>query len=739
MVSLRPVSGSNSPAHHLTITPRQVQPQAEPENLDSFTPAPATALGSLEDKLKATAARAAEIESQLGPRTPSALLVKLPAGLDQTAMKSFAEDYGAELKQVFTIPEVMKDAFNGELVLLQLGPSLSEAQAMAAMELDQRVLLTGTDDHMELFDEAPPQEPEENLPNDLHPEQWGLKNNGALGGIPGVDIEAGKAWTVTTGDRENGPIVAVIDSGIDAFHPDIRANMWRNPDEVQNGRDDDRNTIVDDVHGIDALNSNGNLVDHVGHGTHVAGVIGAVGNNGEGVAGINWESRLMGIKIADQRRVSLVGAVYGMLYAADKGARIANNSWGGAFSNRILEDVMRASPMLHVCAAGNGQRDTDQVPAYPASYDLPNVISVAASTRREEHLNFSNWGAESVDVHAPGAMVYSTLPTRQYGEESGTSMAAPHVAGVAALIATEYPEAGNQEIKDRILYSSEPIEAFRKMTVSGGRLNAHRALENDQVAPAEIPEFVLQKVDADGFEVSWKGVGDDGMEGVAARYLMEADYGDHKERLIPDFPQGPGAVERLTYRTPPTTGERPVSISLKAVDNVGNATSTLGIQTTLPAATTAFHDPIGADSNWDTEGNWGKVEVEGRGMVYTDTPEGDYEDGQDTSLVSPAFDLSNIRSARLSFDAQAKTQQWDMLFIEALVDDDSGDYEMVGIIRGGEQDREWHNYNVDLSQFDGRENVRIRFQFRTSRDGTDDGVYVDNVRVFGAEPTPAES
>ncbi len=358
---------------------------------------------------------------------------------------------------------------------------------------------------------------------------------------------------------------------------------------------------------------------------------------------------------------------------------------------------------------------------------------MAGSTRREEHLTFSNWGAESVDIHAPGAMVYSTLPTRQYGEESGTSMAAPHVSGVAALILSQYPEATNAEVKDRILYSSEPVEEFRKMTVSGGRLNAFKALEDDLTAPAEIPEFTLQKADADGFEVTWKGVGDDGMEGVAARYVMEADYGDRKVRLIPDFPKGPGNEERLVYRTVPTTEERPVEISLTAVDNVGNRSSKLGLQTALPAATVAFQDAIDANSSWLTEGEWGKVEVEGRGRVYTDTPDRDYGNSEDTTLVSPTFDLSNIRSARLSFDAQALTQQWDMLFIEALVDG-TDEYEHIGIIRGGEQDREWHNYNLDLSQFDGRENVRIRFQFRTSNSGTDDGIYIDNVKVFGASP-----
>jgi len=373
------------------------------------------------------------------------LLVKVPNDLSASQWKELAAEYGASLKRNIPIPQVMKEAFGGELLLLEAGHGLNEAQTMALLEKDARVLALGTNDQMSLITSLPShqlqgslplaeQEPTEKLPNDVHPDQWNLRNRNVPGGIDGADIQAGKAWTITTGKgkSEGGPIVAVLDSGIDAFHEDLKANMWHNPKEERNGKDDDLDGFIDDIHGIDATNGSGNIFDEIGHGTHVAGVIGAVGNNGKGVTGVNWNTQLMGIKIAETERVSLLGAIVGVLYAAEKGARVANHSWGGPIDNPILKDVLASSPTLHVCAAGNGQRDADVNPSYPAAYELPNIISVGASTKKDQALFFSNWGKESVDLHAPGAMVYSTMPVHEYDELSSTSMATPHVSGASS-------------------------------------------------------------------------------------------------------------------------------------------------------------------------------------------------------------------------------------------------------------------------------------------------------------------
>ncbi len=708
MATIRPTGLPCSHTHH-----------ASP---DRFTRSKEEPLFDLQDRLELTSARAAEIEKSLGQRVPGEILVKLPQGMTQDQMKSLAADYGAELQRALTIPQVMRESFDGELAVLSLPPSLTEAGALAVLETDQRVKMAATNDLMQLA----------NTPNDLHPEQWNLKNEGRFG-VVGADIDAERAWDITTGDRVNGPIVAVIDSGIDVAHPDLRPNLWRNPDERFDGRDTDRNGIVDDVFGVGTKNNTGNIVDHLGHGSHVAGIIGAVGDNGKGVVGVNWETRMMGLKVADgSGRVSMVGAIFSTLYAADKGAKIANNSWGGPIHNPILEDVMRASPMLHVCAAGNAQRDTDVEPFFPAAYDLDNVISVGASTKRDVALYFSNWGADSVDLHAPGALVYSTLPRNEYNHESGTSMAAPHVAGVAALIATAYPDASLEEIKNRLIYSADPLPDLHGKSVSGGRLNAYRALLPDDIPPGPLGHVRFEELPADGFDLNWVTSGDDGMEGQLNHIELLAFVDGERNRLVADRPGPPGSEESFQFRLTPVPFERQLEVTARGIDKVGNSSPTVTLEGTIPAGTTVLYDDGSTDLPWQTE-SWARVEEEGRGRVWTDTPDGGYEDSTEYDLVSPPLDLSSKRSTTVTFDAKMKTEKWDFLWVEASRDGGQ-DYEhFLGVVRG-DSPREWTSYSMDLSEFDGEADVRLRFRFRTSNSGTDDGVYLDNIRVIGAEP-----
>jgi len=687
---------------------------------------------SLQQRLIQTKERAQQIESQLGEHTEDQVLLKVGAELKPGELKQLASDYNATILKQLDIPDVMKDKFGGRLLLLQTGPNLSEAETLAALESDERVLLATANDTMELMDVR---EHPVNRPNDLHGEQWALHNENVRGGLPGADISALEAWGVTTGKGagKGGPIVAVIDSGIDAFHEDLKANMWTNPNEVRDGKDNDLDGFVDDIHGLNAVDESGNIFDEVGHGTHVAGIIGAAGNNDKGITGVNWDSQLLGVKITDDERVSLVAAISGTLYATERGARIANHSWGGPRRNPILEDVMKSSPMLHVCAAGNAQKDSDIEPFYPAGFDASNIISVGASTRRDNALFFSNWGANTVDVHAPGARVYSTLPVHEYDELSGTSMAAPHVSGVAALIASEYPEATNEQIKDRLMYSSDPIEEMRPLSVSGGRLNAFKALEDDKGAPAEITGFKVSETTADGFKASWNGVGDDGMEGTAARYRMQADFGDGPKRLIPEFPKGPGVQEQFSFQAQPEEEARPFTLSLNAVDNVGNRSSVVTASGVIPAAEVPLKADFEGDNTWEVNGTWDRVEEEGRGLVYTDSPNGPHEPGSDTSLTSPAFNLKGLRNARLTFDAKMVTNQYDFFFVE--VSTDGKGWKNLEVLR---RDRtpgygEWGSYSYDLSQFDDSEHLQVRFNYEPSNNGKEDGVYVDRVRVLAAK------
>ncbi|MEB3357297.1 MAG: S8 family peptidase [Synechococcales bacterium] len=319
------------------------------------------------------------------------------------------------------------------------------------------------------------------------PKLWGLDNQGQQGGNPDADIDAPEAWEISTGA---GVVVAVIDSGVDYTHPDLAANLWVNPGEIaNNGIDDDGNGYVDDVHGYDFANNDGDPMDDNGHGTHVAGTIAAVGNNNQGIVGVAPNAQIMALKfLAADGSGSTFDAIQAVEYAVLMGADITNNSWGGGAFSRALSDAIATAGnagQLFVAAAGNSQNNNDAFLSFPASYSLDAVISVAASTRQDRLAAFSNFGQMTVDLAAPGDGIYSTLPGGQYGTLSGTSMAAPHVAGVAALVWAADPSLTALEVKQRILDHVDLLPALTPVTLTGGRLNAYAALNVAPPAPVD--------------------------------------------------------------------------------------------------------------------------------------------------------------------------------------------------------------------------------------------------------------
>lgn len=340
----------------------------------------------------------------------------------------------------------------------KLPPGLSVPQAQQALQRNPNVLYA---------------EPDYIVYADVTPNDPFYVNLYGMG-----KINAPAAWDTFAGDANF--VVAIIDTGINYTHPDLAANMWLNPGEVAgNGLDDDANGYIDDVYGWDFANNDNNPADGHGHGTHTAGTVGAVGNNGVGVAGVNWNVKLAALKfLSDAGSGSTSNAIKAVQYAVKEGIKVSNNSWGGGGFDQSLYDAINASRSvghLFVAAAGNNGANNDLTPFYPASYNLDNLISVAATDSSDAKASFSNYGVTSVDLGAPGVNIYSTLPSG-YGSMSGTSMASPHVAGVAALVYGYHPSWTYQQVRDSIFNTVRQVASLSGKTVTGGIVDAAAAL-----------------------------------------------------------------------------------------------------------------------------------------------------------------------------------------------------------------------------------------------------------------------
>ncbi len=293
-------------------------------------------------------------------------------------------------------------------------------------------------------------------------------------------IGAEKSWdSFTIGSSE--VIVGVIDTGIDYTHEDLASNVWKNPKEIpNNGIDDDNNGFIDDIYGWNFVNNTNNPIDDNRHGTHVSGTIGAVAGNNLGTIGVSPKISMMACKFLDNEgQGTTKAAIDAISYAVSNGAKILNNSWGGhGFSPLLLDTIKAAERMgvLVVAAAGNWNENNDERPVYPASFDAANVISVAATDQRDRKADFSNYGKNTVDLGAPGVVIYSTLPLNRYGNSDGTSMAAPHVSGAAALILAYKPHLSAYDLKNVILNSVDPLNSLRGVTVTEGRMNVYNAM-----------------------------------------------------------------------------------------------------------------------------------------------------------------------------------------------------------------------------------------------------------------------
>ena len=427
-------------------------------------------------------------------------------------------------------------------------------------------------------------------PNDpLFNQLWGLNNTGQNGGIAGADIDALRAWDVFTGSSD--VLVSVIDTGIDYTHPDLAANVWTNPGEIPgNGIDDDANGYIDDVHGWDFYNNDSDPMDDHGHGTHCSGTIGGIGNNGIGVAGVNWTVKIMGVKfLSSGGSGSTAGAISSIQYATLMHVKVMSNSWGGGGFSQALMDAIQAAynaGILFAAAAGNGTTDTDVTPNYPSCYNVGNVISVAATDNRDALADFSNWGLTTVDLAAPGVDVLSLAPGNQYATMSGTSMATPHVAGVAALIWGAYPAMGVDQVKSLILRSAEPIASMTGKCVTGGRLNAFTCIAApDSIPPAAVTDLAASNPGSNTMDLSWTATGDDGLVGTASYYDVRYSTSEITEENFASATRASGAPDPSLAGTPETMTVTGLDFStdyyfaLKVTDEYGNTSGLSNVPT----------------------------------------------------------------------------------------------------------------------------------------------------------------
>ncbi|MCC7309018.1 MAG: S8 family serine peptidase [Acidobacteria bacterium] len=331
-------------------------------------------------------------------------------------------------------------------------------------------------------------------------------NDPSYGSLWGMaKISAPQAWDVATGS--SSVVVADIDTGIKYDHPDLAANVWTNSGEIDgNGLDDDNNGFVDDFYGYDFFFNDSNPLDENGHGTHTAGTIGAAGNNGIGVVGVNWNVKIMAIKIYDNDGLGTTSAMLINAYnyvrmMKDRGMniRVTNNSYGGCDeacgydqATKDAIDALGRAGVLQVFAAGNDGLNIDTSPQYPAAYDSPWIISVANSTSSDVRNGSSNFGIVNVDLAAPGTSILSTINGGSgYGTLSGTSMATPHVAGAAALLAGYDPNLSTASLKATLLNTVDQLPAWNGVVKTGGRLNVSAALQNKTVCSFNVPSGTI--------------------------------------------------------------------------------------------------------------------------------------------------------------------------------------------------------------------------------------------------------
>ncbi len=612
-------------------------------------------------------------------------------------------------------------------------------------------------------------------PNDpLFDQLWRLHNTGQTGGTADADIDAPEAWGINTGSRD--VIVAVIDTGIDPSHEDLQANMWTNPQECPqgfdkceaDGVDDDNNGYVDDFYGINAINDSGELIDDFGHGTHVAGIIAAVGDNDTGIVGVSWKTRIVGCKFLSafgsgttSNAVKCFNYIYDLRHKQKQNILITNSSWGGGSPSRSLKEAMgRVDSPLHMCSAGNA--NTNRI-AYPAGYDLDNIIAVTATDHDDLYAGFANWGEDWVDLAAPGVNILSTVPTGRcaicdpsgYRAIGGTSMSTPLVAGAAALVWSEFEGLNNAQVKQRILSGIDLLKNRFKTTVTNGRLNLFNVMEKDSTPPAAVTDLSPTGVLLTKIILSWTATGDDGFKGMATAYdaryatapISDATWEQATRVATTPEPGSSGSRETLevTGLAPNTT----YYFALRAADNVGNVSDLSNIVIARTSAgTIVFEDDMeNGAGKWsidDAKNNlWHlsnlRFNSPETAWHYGQEKERNYDTGEANEgiITSSVIDIAGADDALLTFYEWSEVQR-NPRFDRTRVQVSGDGREWTTAFESHGTEGLWERREVDLTQFlEETSSIQVRFWFDTVDETFNDneGWYIDDVQVVTAKLT----
>lgn len=585
--------------------------------------------------------------------------------------------------------------------------------------------------------------------DDRFGELYAMNNAGQSGGTPGADIGAVKAWDMTTGSK--GVLVGIIDTGIDYSHPDLAANVWTNPgetgldsqgrDKSKNGVDDDGNGYVDDFRGWDFVNNDNNPMDDQGHGTHTAGTIGAVGNNRTGVTGVNWNVSLVSMKfLGADGSGTLDAAVEAIEYATKLGVKLTSNSWGGGGFSVAMEAAIkeaRDKGILFVAAAGNEANDNDAAPTYPATYELENVVSVAATDNKDELAYFSNYGKKSVHLGAPGVDILSTAPGGKYATLSGTSMACPHVAGASALIWGLFPSIDFKAVKIRLMNNATGIAALADKAASAGRLNLPNSLETDTKDPGLPGAAAVLSAGLFNANIDWQIAGDDGAEGRASSYEVRyiaaapdspAPTGWENSVLLGTI-RDVGQADRVGFTIDSVADDFRGYVAIRAQDNVGNFGG-FSTPTYVRLADRVIVSSVDADAAAGVKfsGGAGTEKVDGRGLVFSDSPDGGYKPGTDASVTfAPVI---------IDLDKETYLTYWNSYDFEPRFDFGQIEMRVVGaekwtLLNKISGSSGWKKEFLRLpKEITGDQQIEIRFRSTSDRSVNNNGWLFDSVSLI---------